>query len=270
MQNTLYQWFLCACLSFLPMGSNANIAAPKAKTTASATAIWAGERRHFPKVNPLDRFRILEKWQYLPKKGQKIAKNRVFTEGGDDDAKAKKSARRRRIFYIILAIIAGILLISLLQGSIWLSVVTLGIVSYFTNRNKISEWERRRYERQQNPDVAADTVEELDDDGNIIKKKIPLSHPSNKWTRRAVNRFVIGLIAPTIGGIFALLGIFGSNGLVFLGLGLVAVGAGFLLVSIVNAFQALNAKEPRRKYAKLILIVGLLLIMQYVLPFVFG
>ena len=270
MQNTIYHWFLCACLSFLPMVSNANIAAPKAKTAHSATAIWAKDRRHFPAENSLERFGIVEKKRFPLKKGQKNRKNRPFTEGDTDADKAKKAARRRRIFSIILAVIAGVLLVSFLQGTIWLGILTLGIVSYFVNRNKINEWEQRRYERLQNPDVRADSIEEIDEDGTVIRKKIPLSHPSNKWTRRAVSRFAVGLIAPTVGGIVLLLGALGSNGLATVGILLVAVGVGFLLVSVVNAIQAIRDKEPRRKYAKLVLVVGLLFILQYALPFLTG
>lgn len=270
MQNRLYHWLLCGCLLLLPMGSNANIATPKAKTLPKAAAIWANDRRHFPLENSLERFGIKEKEQLLLEKSQKKRKKWFFTEGASDVDKDKKVARRRRIFSIIAAVIVGIALVYFLQGTIWLGILTLGIVGYFVNRNKINEWEQRRYERMQNPDVRADTVEEIDEDGTVIRKKIPLSHPSNKWTRRAVNRFVVGLIAPSIGGILLLLGAFGSNGLATVGILLVGVGVGFLLVSVVNAIQAIRDKEPRRKYAKLVLIVGLLFILQYLLPFLAG
>ncbi len=263
MQNTIYQWFLCICLSFLPIGLNANIAASKAKISASATAIGANERRHFPSENSLERLGIEEKNQFLLKKSVKKRKKRFFTEGASEADDVKKAARRRRIFSIILTVLAGILLVYFLQGTIWLGAITLGIIGYFTNRNKISEWERQRYERMQNPDVSADTIEEIDDEGNVIRKKIPLSHPLNKWTRRAVNRFVIGLVAPSVGGLLLLLGLLGSSGLAIVGGGLVAVGVGFLIVSVVNAFQAIRDKEPRRKYAKVVLIVGLLFLLQY-------
>ena len=270
MQNTLYQWFLCACLLFLPMGLNANIAAPKSKIAAATIAIWTAERRHFPTANPLDRFKILEKWQHSPKKGQKIGKNRVFTEGASDADKERRAARRKRIFAIIAAVIVGVALVYFLQGSIWLSVVGLGIFGYFRNRNKIAEWERRRYERQQADNVAADSMEETDDEGNLIKRKLPLSHPSNKWTRRAVNRFVVGLVAPNVGVIFILLGFLGGDVLGVLGGLMVVLGLGFLIVSMVNAFQAIKDKEPRRGYAKAIIVIGLLVLLPYLLSLVAG
>ena len=283
MQNTIYPWFLCLMLSFLPIGSNANIAVPKAQTNrlviasaahsattpraASNASISAKDRRHFPSENSLERFGIVEKNENLLGKSKKMRKKRFFTEGVSDADNEKKTARRRRIFSIILAVITGLLLIYFLQGTIWLSVLTLGIVSYFVNRNKINDWERRRYERMQNPDVTADTIEEIAEDGSVYKKKIPLSHPLNKWTRRAVNRFAIGLIAPSIGGILLLLGLFGGGSLAVVGGLLVAIGVGFLIVSIVNAFQAVQAKEPRRKYAVVVLVVGLLFLLQYLLGF---
>lgn len=265
MQNTLYQWFLCGCLLLFPMGSNANITTPKAKTPPKATAIWAKDHRYFPTENSLERFGIVEKQSFLLKKVQKKRKKWFFTEGVSDADKDKKAARRRRIFSIVLSVLAGILLIYFLQGTIWLSVITLGIISYFTNRNKINDWERQRYERMQNPDVVADMIEETDEDGNVIRKKIPLSHPLNKWTRRAVNRFVVGLIAPTVGGMLLLIGLFGGNALTLIGTLLIGVGVGFLLVSIVNAFQAIQNKEPRRKYAVIVLVIGLLFLLQYLL-----
>lgn len=265
MQNTLYQCFLFGCLLLLPMGSNANIATPKANTSPKATAIWANDRRHFPAENSLDHFGIIERKQFSLGKSKKKRKNRFFTEGVSDANNDKKTARRRRIFSIIAAVIGGLALIYFLQGTIWLGVAGLAIVGYFRNRNKINEWERQRYERMQNPDVRADTIEEIDDEGNVITKRIPLSHPLNKWTRRAVNRFVIGLLAPTIGGLLLLVGLFGSGGFTFIGTLLVIVGVGFLLVSIINAFQAIQNKEPRRKYAVVVLVIGLLFLLQYLL-----
>jgi hypothetical protein len=252
-------------LLLLPMGSNANIVTPKAKTMPKATAIWATDRRHFPAENSLDRFGISKKEQLLLKKVQKKRKKWFFTEGVSDADTDKKTARRRRIFSIIAAVVGGLALIYFLQGTIWLSLAALAILGYFRNRNKIAEWERQRYERMQNPDVAADTIEETDEDGNVITKRIPLSHPLNKWTRRAVNRFVIGLLAPTIGGLLLIVGLFGSGGFTFVGTLLVIVGAGFLLLSIINAFQAIQNKEPRRKYAVVVIVIGLLFFLQYLL-----
>ena len=262
MQNTIYAWFLCGYLSFLPMGSNANIAAPKAKTAPPTTLIWPTDRRHFPTANSFERFRIFEKWRYSLTKGQKNAKKRFFTEGGDDDAKAKKAARRKRIFSIIAAVILGVALIYFLQGSIWLSVVGLGIFGYFRNRNKINELERRRYERMQNPDVVEETGVETEGETAAetqkrIRRALPLSHVANKWTRRAINRFIIGAVGFMVGFVAILLTIFTSGTFPTLAILILSLSYLFSVVGFVNAIQAISAKEPKKDLAWLIVILGL-------------
>lgn len=244
MQNTIYRCFFYVCLLFLPSAVNANIDAPKSAITPSTYPVFAKERRHFPVANPLDRFRIFKKT--------------AITEGDKKTDKSKKEARVKRIFSIIALVIAGLALIYFLQGTIWLTVFGVGIFAYLRNRNRIKDWERERYERMQNPDVVYKT-------DALGRKKVPLSHPSNKWTRRAINRFVIGLTAPVVGAVFLILGFIGTDALILIGGGLIILGVLFLLVSIVNSAQAIKAKEPRSKSAKAILIIGLLFILRYLL-----
>lgn len=262
MQNTIYPWFLCLFLSFLPMVSNANIDAPKAVTPSSADAILAQDRRHFPTANPLDHFVALKNLVFSSLKKVKNGAKYKNTEGGDDDAKTKKDARRRRIFSIIAAVIIGVLLIYFLQGSIWLTVVTLGIFSYFSNRNKINDWERRRYERLQNPNVVEETEPEIEGETAADRQKrarrdLPLSHVANKWTRRAINRFLIGTIGFIVGIIALVLGTVSGGTFPTLALLILTVGYLFSLVGFVNAIQAISAKEPKKDLAWLIVILGL-------------
>lgn len=262
MKNVLFRYFVGIWLSFLPMGLNANIDAPRAVSAPSTNTILTQERRHFPTANPLDNFISLKKLVFASFKKVKNGAKYKNTEGPDDDAKTKKDARRRRIFSIIAAVIIGVALVYFLQGSIWLSVVGLGIFSYFRNRNKINDWERRRYERMQQPDVVEETGPEIEGETAAERQKrarrdLPLSHVANKWTRRAINRFLIGTVGFVVGIVALLLGIASGGAFPTLAILILSVGYLFSLVGFVNAIQAISAKEPQKDLAWLVVILGL-------------
>jgi hypothetical protein len=93
--------------------------------------------------------------------------------------------------------------------------------------------------------------------------KVPLSDASNKWTRQAVSRFLYGLISVSIGGLLAALGGLSGEILFILGIAGVILGSVLLFMSILNAAQALQNQEPRKKTAKIILVIGILLLLRY-------
>ena len=249
MQNTIYHWFLYLCLCLYPLGSGANVDSKTATHSASANAKIAKTYRRFPKENPLDRFRILKNT------GPTLG-NRPNTEGSFDPDKSVKKARSRRFWRIFGLIVGGLALIYWLQGTIGLALVALAIGLYFFNRKKIEQWDRDRYARAQSVD---DGSLDKDSKGNPI---YPLNHPANKWTRRAINRFAIGLVLGGIGIVFALLGfIFGGGsslgGLAIFGLLALGVGYGFSIVGFFNACQAVANKEPKHFFAWLIILLSL-------------
>ena len=250
MQNTIYLWFLYACLLLFPFGSNANADSKTATTSALANAEVAKAYRHFPKANPLDRFRIV-------KQSSPTLENRPNTEGSSDPENSVKKTRSKRFWRIFGLIVGGLALIYWLQGTIWLAIVTSAIVLYVVNRKKIQQWDRDRYARLQSVD---DASFDKDSDGKPI---YPLSHPANKWTRRAINRFAIGAVLGGIGLLFVLLGVIlgGSTstigGLLLLGLIALGVGYGFSIVSFLNACQAVANKEPKKFFAWLIIVLSL-------------
>jgi uncharacterized membrane protein HdeD (DUF308 family) len=262
MKNIFFRCFVGISLSFLPMGLTANIDAPKAVSAPSANAVLAQERRHFPTANPLNNFIALKKLVFASLKKVKNGAKYKNTEGGDDEVKTQKDARRRRIFAIIAAVIIGVALVYFLQGSIWLSVVTLGIFGYFINRNKINDWERRRYERMQQPDVVEETTPETEGETAAEKQKrvrseLPLSHVANKWTRRAINRFLIGIVGFVVGIVALILAAASGGAFPTFAVLILSVGYLFSLVGFVNAIQAISAKEPQKDWAWLVVILGL-------------
>ena len=249
MQTTIYHWFLYLCLCLYPLGADANVDSQTAVNSASANAAVAKTYRHFPKANPLDRFRILKNTGLTLEK-------RPNTEGSSDPDKSVKKARFKRFWRIFGLVVGSLALVYFLQGTIWLALATLAIGLYFFNRKKIEQWDRDRYARAQSVD---DGSLDKDSKGNPI---YPLNHPANKWTRRAINRFAIGLVLGGIGIVFALLGfIFGGGsslgGLAIFGLLALGVGYGFSIVGFFNACQAVANKEPKQSFAWLIIILSL-------------
>jgi hypothetical protein len=252
MQNTLYQWLLAVCLLFLPINSEANIDSETAVSMPSANSVFNQTSRHFPKENSTEHLGFFKKWAKFFEKTQN-------TEGASDAEKSLKQARLKRILSIAVPIILGIVLIYFLQGSIWLTIVSVGIWAYWRNRKKITIWEKERYERIENPKP----VEKKETEKETTKPlKVPLSDASNKWTRRAVNRFLYGLISVSGGGLFVALGSL-SGGTLTLGILALILGSVLLLISILNAAQAIQNQEPRKKTAKAILVIGILLLLRY-------
>ena len=252
MQNTIYLWFLHVCLLLFPIGSNANVHSKTATKSALANAEVAKTYRHFPKANPLDRFRIV-------KQSGPTLENRKNTEGSSDTEDSVKKARSKRFWRIFGAIVGGLALIYWLQGTIWLAIATLAILLYATNRKRIGDWERDRYARMQ-----SQTTDDkwLDKDSNG-KPIYTLSHSANKWTRRAINRFAMGVIFGGLGLILLLLGILAVDSIaVLLIFGAVAVGAGYIsvIISFFNACKAVADKEPKQSLAWLVITLSLLII----------
>ena len=250
MQNIIYLWFLYIILLLSPLGLNANVSSKTATRSALANGDVAKTYRHFPKANPLDRFRIF-------KKSRPTLENYPNTEGSSDLENTAKKARSKRFWRIFGTIVGGLALIYWLQGTIWLAIVTLAIVLYFFNRKKIQEWDRDRYARSQSTD---DASLDKDRNGNPI---YPLSHAANKWTRLAINRFAIGTVLGGLGLLLILLGaILGGStssiaGLLLLGLIALGVGYVFGLVSFFNACKAVANKEPKQLFAWLIILLSL-------------
>jgi hypothetical protein len=83
-----------------------------------------------------------------------------------------------------------------------------------------------------------------------------LQHPDNKWTRRAIDRFLIGIGIFALGVVLLLLSLIAEA---VLTLALLTLLAGYLtsLVGFINALQALFAKEPESGWAWFIVILGL-------------
>ncbi len=254
MQNTIYLWFLYLFLLLSPFGLDANMDSKIIKTSALANAEVAKAYRHFPKANPLDRFRILK--QSSPTLG-----NRPNTEGSSDSENSVKKTRSKRFWRIFGAIVGGLALIYWLQGTIWLAIATLAIILYATNRKKIGGWERNRYARMQSQTTDNKWLDK-DSTGNPI---YTLSHSANKWTRRAINRFATGVILGGIGLVLLLLGIVAeasafTTGLLILGV--VAAGAGYIsvIISFFDACKAVANKEPKQSLAWLVITLSLLII----------
>jgi ABC-type multidrug transport system fused ATPase/permease subunit len=260
MQNTIYRGLCLVCLLFLlPLGSNAKIDSQKAAQEPFANPAFAKEQRHFPTANPLDRLK-------MPKIMRKIIEKRlkkgIYTEGSPKKSSGPKSWFWQRFFSILILIVAAVLLVYWLQGTIGLAIAAIGIGSYWTNRGRIEEWQRRRKERMyeeaetrqaysENP-----TDKSRDSQGRTTDS---LGHVANKWTRRAISRFLTGLGLSFLTIIIGVLTIFStvSSALsIFLSV-LVLVGFGFTLVGVVNAIQGIVSNEPQSVWSWLVVILGI-------------
>ena len=80
---------------------------------------------------------------------------------------------------------------------------------------------------------------------------------ANKWTRRAINRFLIGTVGFVVGIVALLLGVLSGGAAPTLAILILSVGYLFSLVGFVNAIQAISAKEPQKYLAWLVVILGL-------------
>jgi succinate dehydrogenase hydrophobic anchor subunit len=257
MQNTIYRGLWLVCLLLLPLGSNAKIDSQKAAQEPFASPVFAQEQRHFPTANLLDRFK-------LPKKLKKYLQKRLYTEGSPKKEKGAKSWFWQRLFSILMLLVAGVLLVYWLQGTIGLAIAAIGIGSYWANRDRIEDWQRRRKERmyyQAQMETPSDSysnsgVKARDSQGRTTDS---LGHAANKWTRRAVYRFLTGMGLSFLTIIIAFLSIFStvSGALsIFLSL-LLVLGFLFTLVGIVNAIQGIVSDEPQNVWSWLVVILGL-------------
>ena len=251
MQKTIYHWLFFVCCAVLPIGLNGKIDSKKAPTTLSANPVFVEAPRHFPTANPLDRLK-------MPKFVRKFIEKRLHTEGSLKKETAPKNTFWGRVFTIFLLAIAAVLLVYFLQGTIGLGLATLAIVSYWRNRNRIAAWERRQKER-------LDGYATTESGEKIYKndKNSPLKNGTNKWTNRAVKRFLWGVSLIFLTFILALSAIFIDVSAVVGTIFILTffVGYGFTIASVVNALQAINAKEPQSGWAWLIVAFGIPLIL---------
>jgi hypothetical protein len=249
MQNKHYHLLFFTCLWLLPISLEAKIDTKNAPPSLWESTFSAEGVRRFPMAHPLDRFRIFKKW-----------KN---TEGGQKRAPKSKSTLASRIFTAIALVIAGVLLVYWLQGTIALLLATFGIVSYFRNRDRIAAWQRRREERRNKPYVAE---ERKDEKGNPIKSSAgtdSLNHPANTWIRRGITRFIIGIGLVFSAIIVGIVGaIFGAGTAIgIFGLGLIIFGVLFTAVGVGNAIKSLAQKEPQSGWSWLVIVLGIPLVL---------
>ena len=264
MQNILYQCLLFVCLLFLPISSDAKIDSKNAAPLAKP--IFANEQRHFPTANPLDRFRMPKKLKNFLEKRVNISKNATVIEGGNKKTTDKRKAIWHRIFTVLLLVAAGVLLVYWLQGTIGLALAGLGIVSYWRNKDRIIDWERRRQERVYAYERAPSKYKDYKG-----KSTDSLSHPANNWTRRALTRFLFGIGLTFLSIVFLVLSIL-SSGDAIIALTAIMLIIGFVLVftSLVNAIKAISIKEPQSAWAWIVVILGLPFILSLLLSLALG
>jgi hypothetical protein len=250
MQNRIYHCLFFISLLLLPIGSAAKIDTQNTPSEAVSPTLFAKKQGNVSTINPFERF--------------KLFKNRQNTEGGYKKEVNKKNALAKRIFTILLLVVIGVLLIYYLQGTIGLSLVTLGIFSYWRNRHRLNDWERHRYERIHEPDIPSNkgTNKERNQDvvthpSDIGKSKSSLSHSANKLTRRALTRFFIGLGMLTVGLIALFVNALATGGSLTFAILIFLLGYVLSVMGYVNAIQALIAKEPQSALAWLVIIFGL-------------
>jgi uncharacterized membrane protein HdeD (DUF308 family) len=260
MQKSIYHYLFFICLLFSPIGSDANIDSQNAPPAALMNPVLAKNQRHFPTANPLDRLKMPKKMRgFIEKRLQKRFSQfsggqlMPYTEGSPKPETKKRNPLWGRIFTVLLLIMAGALLVYWLQGTIGLLIATLGITSFWRNRDRIADWERRRQER-----IYAYESAPRGTDANG-RGSDSLNHISNKFTRRSITRFLLGIGLSFLGFILVLLTLFANiatAAAIFITL-LVLVGYIFSLVGIINGIQAISAKEPQSAWAWLVVIFGI-------------
>jgi hypothetical protein len=263
MQKSIYHWLFSICLLFLPIGSDAKIDSQNATAAPLTNPVFAKDQRHFPTANPLDRLK-------MPKILRKFIEKRLHTEGSYKPETQKKNTLAARIFSALLLIVAGALLVYWLQGTIGLLIATLGIVSYWRNRDRIADWERRRKQRIYDSEMAETERKKSGKNSNSDATN-SLSHPANKWTRRALTRFLIG-IGLTFIGLIVLIASFvaGSDAIAILTLILAIAGFLSVIVSVFNALQAVVTNEPQSGWSWVVLLLGIPFILSLLLLFSLG
>jgi hypothetical protein len=256
MQNLLYRWLFFICLLCLPIGSEANIASKRSILLSNPAVVEQQSSRQM--VSIFERSSLLKKLKNtLPK--------RLYTEGVAKPEKAKKNTLARRIFKILLLVAAGILLIYWLQGTIGLALVTGGSLAYWLNRDRIAESQRRNRERM----YAYDKEGKKTYKGKATDS---LSHPANKWTKRALSRFLIGVGMSFLGLIFFIVALISglSEALAIFAFAVLLVGYGFTVTSFFNAIKALTIKEPQSAWAWIVVLLGLPFILSLLLSVLLG
>jgi Flp pilus assembly protein TadB len=243
MHNLLYRWLFFVCLLCLPIGSEANIASRKTYLLSNPAVVEQQSNGQI--VSVFERIRIFKKLKNTLQK-------RVYTEGGAKPKEDKKNTLARRIFKILLLVAAGVLLIYWLQGTIALAILTGGGIAYWLNRDRIAERQRLKRERMYAYEQEAKRT-------NKDRATDSMSHPANRWTRRALTRFLIGVGLVFLGIIAAFLSfaIATSEAFAIFGAGLFILGYGFTLTSFFNAIKALTVKEPQSAWAWIPVILGL-------------
>jgi hypothetical protein len=284
MQNRIYHCLFFISLLLLPIGSAAKIDTQNTPPEAVLPAVFAKKQGSFSTKNLFERFRLFNKVKSALNMSEHIDSQRLFqngtpnvefqnpksefrnryTEGGDKKAVTPKNTLAKRIFTILLFAAIGVLIVYYLQGTIWLALVGGGLFAYWRNRNRLTDWERRRYERINAPDMPSNkgTNKERNQDvvsqpSDIGKSKSSLSHSANKLTRRALIRFFVGLGLAIIGLVAVLINSFSSSGSITLSIIVFLVGYILAILGYVNAIQALVAKEPQSALAWLVIIFGL-------------
>jgi heme-degrading monooxygenase HmoA len=237
----------------LPIGSAAKIDTQNTPSEAAFPNVFAKKQGSFSTINPFERFKLF-------KKGQN-------TEGGYKKEVNKKNTLAKRIFTILLLVVIGVLLVYYLQGNIGLALVTLGIFSYWRNRHRLNNWERRRYERIHEPDSPSNRGANKERNKDVVThpndmgmSKKSLSHSSNKLTRRAFIRFFSGLGLLTLGLISIFINAFSAGGSITFAILIFLLGYVLAILGYVNAIQAVSAKEPQSALAWLVIILGSLLV----------
>jgi uncharacterized membrane protein HdeD (DUF308 family) len=252
MQKSIYHWLFFVCLLFLSIELDAKIDSQNASSAPLANPVFAEDQRHFPTANPLDRLKMPKKLrQFIEKRLEK----RLYTEGSSKPKAKKRNPIWGRIFTALLLIMAGALLVYWLQGTVGLLIATLGIASFWRNRDRIADWERRRQER-----IYAYQSESKEADANG-RGSDSLNHISNRFTRRSITRFLVGMGLTFLGFILALATIFASStassAIGILVVLMVLIGYIFTIVGVVNGVQAIVAKEPQSAWSWLVVIFGI-------------
>jgi hypothetical protein len=263
MHNLLYRWLFFVCLLCLPIGTEANIASKRAILLETPTV--AEQQNSGQTVSVFERVRLFKKLKNTLPKRLYTDLSRYNREGGAKPENYKKNTLARRIFKIFLLVAAAVLLIYWLQGTIALAFLTGGGIAYWLNRDRIAERQRRNRER----------MYAYDQEGKkTYKSKATdsMSHPANKWTRRALSRFLIGvgLVFLSIIALVVAFAVASSEAFAIFAVGLVVLGFSFVLTGFFNAIKALVTKEPQSAWAWIVLILGLPFILSLLLSLLLG
>lgn len=150
----------------------------------------------------------------------------------------KTGTKKRKVLKIVLGVVAGLLLIYLLQGSIWLSIIGASIFTFF----KMRKWIRNRPPREE--PIAASNNE------------IPFKR---SFARKSILTFVFGIVFMALSFILLILAIASGGGvavLLFVIAGLLSLA--FNISSIVLSLKSIMRNEPYKSGAIVILVLSIL------------